>query len=346
MELSVEQKRQLYHDGFLRLRQAVPQHLVREARRQININRSGGDNMEAAQSAVAAMFNESDIKPLLESGFGTEVPLQKGGQMAVLNPSLVTDSVSESGYPLSDIPYYQWQGHLDGLWNGSKGSLQSADEDDTDWFGPKGTNGVDFCLDADSTYEERSQGKVNGTLTISGFSCLVGIAVSEQMNDGDGQVGLLKGAHHSIEKHFQYQRDQGGPLGPDGPGWPRIDRDSPNAHGIRMYPQAIREEMEALGGFEITPDGKRWPKPELVKMEAGDAVLVMHACPHGGSHVAGPDPRMQCYFRITTEQRAADRHAALCDHWADWHGMTQVVAEERAKAAASSEVGQQQAAKL
>ena len=122
MELSVEQKRQLYHDGFLRLRQAVPQHLVREARRQININRSGGDNMEAAQSAVAAMFNESDIKPLLESGFGTEVPLQKGGQMAVLNPSPVTDSVSESGYPLSDIPYFQWQGHLDGLWNGSKGS--------------------------------------------------------------------------------------------------------------------------------------------------------------------------------------------------------------------------------
>jgi hypothetical protein len=96
---------------------------------------------------------------------------------------------------------------------------------------------VDFCLDADSTYEERASGRVNGTLTISGFSCLVGIAVSDQMNDGDGQVGLLKNAHHAIEKHFQSQRDAGGPLGPDGPGWERIDRNSPNAHGIRMYPQ-------------------------------------------------------------------------------------------------------------
>ena len=87
-----------------------------------------------------------------------------------------------------------------------------------------------------------------------------------------------------------------------------------------MYPQSIREEMEALHGFETSPDGRRWPKPELVKLEAGDAVLVMHACPHGGSHVAGPDPRIQCYYRITTEERAADRHAGLCDHWADWHG--------------------------
>ena len=31
VELTVEQKRQLYQDGFVRIRQAVPQHLVREA---------------------------------------------------------------------------------------------------------------------------------------------------------------------------------------------------------------------------------------------------------------------------------------------------------------------------
>lgn len=57
--LTVEQKRQLYRDGFLRLRGAVPQELVREARRQININlASEGENQEAAQRAVAAMFNQ------------------------------------------------------------------------------------------------------------------------------------------------------------------------------------------------------------------------------------------------------------------------------------------------
>ena len=75
----------MLRQGFLRLEGAVSQELVREARRQININlNSGGENMEAAQAAVAAMFNEGDIKPLLESGLGVEVPEQKGGQMAVL----------------------------------------------------------------------------------------------------------------------------------------------------------------------------------------------------------------------------------------------------------------------
>lgn len=336
--LSVEQKRNLYSDGFLVLKQAVPQRLVREARRQINIGRSSdGDNANETQAAVAAMFNLSDVKPLLESGLGVELPEQKSGQVAVLSPSPPAHVISESGHFRDEIPWHQWQGHLDGLWNGSTGALQGADEDDHDFFGPKGTNGVPFCLDDDgeSTYEERCAGQVRGTLTISGFSCLVGIAVSDQLHDGDGQVGLLKGAHHAFEKHFQYQREQGGPLGPDGPGWPRIDHTCPNGKGIRMYPQSVREQMERAHGSATTPDGRRWPQPTLVKLAAGDAVLVLHATPHGGSHVSGPDPRMQCYYRITTEQRAADHHAALCDHWADWHGMQQVLAEERSKEAAA-----------
>ena len=285
----------------------MSQKLVREARRQININlNSGGENMEAAQAAVAAMFNEGDIKPLLESGLGVEVPEQKGAQMAVLQPSPSKHEISESGYHLDEIPYYQWQGHLDGLWNGTTGSLQAPDEDDSEWFGLQGSNGVKFWLDSDSTLEDRRTGAPMGSISISGFSCLVGIAVSDQMEDGDGQVGLLKGAHHHIEKHFQYQRDAGGPLGPDGPGWPRIDRAAPNQHGLRHYPESVREVMAVENGSEQTADGRVWPQPELVKMNAGDAVLVMHATPHGGSHVAGPDPRMQCYFRITTKERAKD----------------------------------------
>jgi hypothetical protein len=123
---------------FAPLQDVVPQDLVRETRRQINIQRSmsgpqrknspqrpaGGDNNQAnVSAAVAAMFNDTDVKPLLESGFGTNIPLQKGGQTAVLTPSNSSTDLSESGYSQQDIPYYQWQGHLDGLWNGSKGSL-------------------------------------------------------------------------------------------------------------------------------------------------------------------------------------------------------------------------------
>ena len=49
-----------------------------------------------------------------------------------------------------------------------------------------------------------------------------------------------------------------------------------------MYPQSVRDKMCALHGHEATSDGRRWPRPELVKLAAGDAVLVMHAVPHGG----------------------------------------------------------------
>ena len=340
--LSLEQKRRLFHDGFLRLEKAVPQHLVREARRQINIGRAGAasDEQQAAQSAaVAAMFNESAVKPLLESGLGVELERQKGGQVALLSPSHLEHKISESGYHLDQIPSHSWQGHLDGLWNGSSAPLQGPDEDDSEWFGanqegtPKGTNGVPFWLDDDQT------------LSISGFSCLVGIAVSEQLNDGDGQVGLLRGAHHHIERHFQTQRDQGGPIGPDGPGWPRVDTDAPNAHGLRHYPESVREQFRE--GAPTTPNGRYWPQPTMVKMAAGDAVLVLHAVPHGGSHVAGPDPRIQCYFRITTPERASHVKEALCDSWLDWKGMTDVIREERAKlAVAGGQQQQQQQARL
>lgn len=268
--------------------------------------------------------------------------------------------------------------------------------------------------------------------------------MSDQLNDGDGQVGLLPQCHHAIEKHFQYQRDQGaphlhfllahsfphtamkspygagGPLGPDGPGWERIDRNAPNGHGLIHYPLSVREEMERLHGYETTPDGHRWPKPELVRPATPQSTpLCLSVCrclsrclslcdclwplTRDGFICAGQNGSWGCgvrlarvpprrlsrrgarpahpvllqvgqpffphcdglimnvghywlmadhhhlniiimyilnvwltgLYRITTEQRAADRHAALCDHWADWHGMTEVVAEERAKAAAA-----------
>jgi hypothetical protein len=299
--LTPAQKAALYREGFLILRQAVDQPLVRAARRQIHISQRSGVPTTDANRAVAALFNDSALKPLLESGLGVEVPPVAGGQMAVLHPSPLEHKISESGYSLDEIPHYAWQGHLDGLWNGSTAPLQTADEDDAAWFGrdqegiPTGTNGVKFWLD-----EERS-------LSISGFSCLVGVAVSDQTMDGDGQVGILPGAHHHMERFFRWQLDQGGPLGPDGPGWPRIDTDAPNGHGLRHYPEVVREQIVRERGGSQTPDGRWWPRPELVKLQAGDAVLVLHAVPHGGSHVAGPDPRMcvsQCMPAGTPAQLA------------------------------------------
>ena len=101
--LTVEQQRRFFRDGYLHLPRAVPQRLIREARRWINIDRASaaawrplGDaggrtplasrKHDRVQRAVARLFNESDVKPLLESGLGVEVPAARSGQARLSVP--------------------------------------------------------------------------------------------------------------------------------------------------------------------------------------------------------------------------------------------------------------------
>ena len=107
-----------------------------------------------------------------------------------------------------------------------------------------------------------------------------------------------------------------------------------------------------------------WPWPELtpVLMEQGDAVIALHSCPHTPTPNLGPNPRMNVYFRVRRLrpesphegtrrighgvsdhpdrgyfgqfldypdtydpwQTSIDR---LCDHWSEWDGMQEVLAE-------------------
>lgn len=106
-------------------------------------------------------------------------------------------------------------------------------------------------------------------------------------------------------------------------------------------------------------------------MEEGDVCLTVWSCPHGASTNYGPDPRMNIIFRIRRSRdgdpnEGSRRQATgtsdhpdrqffgkfldyppgydafkiskenMCDGWREWQGMTQVVAEERAKEAAAS----------
>ena len=41
------------------------------------------------------------------------------------------------------------------------------------------------------------------------FTMLAGVALSDQMEDGAGQLGLLRGAHHVIERVYQQQAAAG-----------------------------------------------------------------------------------------------------------------------------------------
>ena len=150
-------------------------------------------------------------------------------------------------------------------------------------------------------------------VNIGSFTALVGVALSDQTEEGAGNLGVLAGAHHHMERFFQMQRARGGPLGPDGPDWPRVDHAAPNGCGLQLepYPDAVRAALSE--GAAQTADGKLWPKPTFLKLAPGDAVIALHLLPHCGTRVEGPDPRLMAYFRVTSSARSEENRNVYPD---------------------------------
>ena len=318
--LTHKQKIALYRDGFVVLPGMVPEDRVAAARQRILRGIEEGEAARGNESVFLALFNETDLRVLLEDALGAVKPAAQC-QLATRLPGDPSDGVNESGYRDRDTPYRGWHGHLDGLWNGATAMHQDLDQPmtATQWA---------------AWDKEPSRNGCRKTLAganIMNFTALVAVALSDQTKEGAGNVGLLKGAHHEIERFFTAQRDAGGPLGPDGPNWPRIDESAPNGAGLRHYPDAVREAFAPHG--TTTADGKFWPRPTLLRMAPGDAAIVLHATPHSATRVESEAPRLMAYFRVSSGNRPASKRRvapeALCDIWREWPGMADVVAEQR-----------------
>ena len=348
MGIPLTQKQSFYRDGFVVLPSAVPNEKVLEARRLLHTHlgklrdvattvmpnkdvepgRLSDRLLEVVKPTLQAgldplflkLFNETDVKPMVESLMGGPVHPIQNAQIATRFPSEATKHINEAGYPDDEIPFNGWMGHLDGLWNGAGPIHQRigepmTTEEEAQWYRDPGKNG------ALRQYGEGAN--------IANFAGLVGIALSDQTTEGCGNLGLLRGAHHEIERFFRSQRDAGGPLGPDGPGWPREHIESPNGHGLRHYPDAVRNAFRE--GAATSSDGHIWPQPTLVKLASGDAVIVLHAVPHGATRVLSAEPRFMVYYRVTPasrpEENQRSRAEALCDIWMEWEGMRDIVTQ-------------------
>lgn len=274
--------------------------------------------------AILDLVNpEGDLMRSIAEAMGHPVTGPRGAQLATIFPHQPGHGINESGYPAEEVPFYSWHGHLDGLWNGATQIHQRVDrpmnaDETAKWNQDLAKNGV-----------RRTYGN---NVNVLNFTALLGIPLSDQMQEGSGNLGLLRGAHHPISEFFQFQRDRGGPLGPDGPEWERIDTAAPNGCGLRHYPEQVREQFAE--GAAYTADGRMWPKPHIVKVKPGDAVLALHAIPHGATRLDGYTPRLMAYFRLVPASRQATSNPhgypdALCDCWLEWEGMRDVVAANR-----------------
>ena len=250
--LGREELRNFYERGYLIVPAAAPPELVAEARRLAD-----GDKDEERQAVFARLFNGGNLRKAAQQLIGGDEDRDilnpiSSGQNAKRAPQGLSDRKEESGYPYDQVPWFNWTGHMDGLWSGGGPILQSRDEDTTEWYREAGTNGTPL--------EPRVPGDLQAN--ILNFTCLAGIALSDQLEDGDGQVGLLGGAHHVIREVYQRQAESGGPIGPGGPGWGREHTEAPNGHGLRYYPDEVRTAYAATAAS--TSDGRLWPRPDII----------------------------------------------------------------------------------
>jgi hypothetical protein len=349
--LSQDEKESFFRDGFVVIKQAIPKEISQKARDLISASLPKDERRLlvpaelATHPSVIGLFKDTCLADIMRNEMGP-YPDVISCQVAV-TPGY--DKLGGSPGP-----------HVDGSWGG----VIPADPDEIDldtgrpkdaakYFGEnderRGTNDGQLWLDPDRR------------MSLGSFTAIVGVALNDQTEPGNGQFGVLRGMHEEVEAQFRMQRDAGGIIGPEGPGWPRIKISPEGRPFLNGLFETVRSKAKEAA--EGTAPTENWPWPELtpVCLEQGDAVIALHACPHTPTPNLGPNPRMNCYFRIR-RWREGNPHEGtrrlghgvsdhldrgyygqfleypddydpwqtstdkLCDHWSEWDGMQEVVA--------------------
>ncbi len=355
--LTIEDKKSLYRDGYIVVKNAVSDELVNKATAALKIPKRG--RYLGAEAVMTDLVNKSDVTPILHDVMGYFDP-PNTCQTGISWPARPSGRFTNMGYRDVDIPYYGAGVHMDG--NITIAAPQEVQEGTPEEIylrhfasGPKGDLGrspevmghnmVPLFEDPDMT------------LGLGSFTAFVFVCLNDQTEEGRGQTCLLRGAHHEIEKFFRWQYETNGHLGPEGPGWPRLNHDCPNRCGMNYLPPSIFEQFTDEAS-ETTPDGRRWPRPTQILMDKGDACIAMYHIPHSGTrNERGTETRKNIIFRIRNKKRQPnvmvngvtdhpDRgqrgewldfeegndpwersKQAMCNMWDEWEGMSEVVAE-------------------
>ena len=360
--LNVEQKRILYRDGYIIVKNAVSDDLVTSALARIKAAARKGENLWN-DPVMTNLVNASTVTPILNDLMGKFDP-PSHCQIGINKPRKPGDHFNQLGYHEKNQPYYAAESHIDGIMtiNIPQTVQKGTPEDIYRHYiasGPKGDLGRSPEVMGHNMVPMFEDPEM--TLGIGSFTTFVFVCLNDQTREGCGQTALLPGAHHEVEKFLRWQNETNGHVGIEGPGWPRLNHDVPNRCGLVYLPETVREKFLDETS-ECTPDGKKWPRPTQILMEPGDACIAMYHCPHSGTrNEHGTESRKTIIFRLRNKKRQPniivngvsdhpDRGQlgewltfedgndpwerskfALCNMWNEWEGMQDVVAEEYAK---------------
>ena len=106
-----QQKRDFYRDGYVILKNVVPQAMVDAAHARIESRREG-ENLAKAQQ-MTDLVNATAVTPILNDAMGRFDP-PIASQVAVIPKSRPGDRFNNVGYVDRDMPCYGAQTHVDG----------------------------------------------------------------------------------------------------------------------------------------------------------------------------------------------------------------------------------------
>ncbi len=336
-KLSIEQKQELYREGYLILKGAVSRELtsaartaIEEAERNPEPVRADDPNFRNTQSLgqnrkildlrdaalMTDLVNKSTLTPVMTECMGPFDPVTHARMAIAPIQREPGKGYNALGYLEKDQPYFGAQMHLDGLCGFPivEEPLQGTVDEIYQYrisslpCGNLGRTAELTGTNYDPLFMDPEM-----TLGIGSFTAFIFVCLNDQSREGCGQTAILPRGHHVAERFFNSQRAAGERLGQEGPGWPRFDYSSPNRCGMKLMPDYMYDALTDEAS-ECTPDGKRWPKPTQLLMEEGDAAIVTNHTPHSGSrNERGSQSRKTAIFRL----RAKSHQPSMV---VDFHG--------------------------
>ena len=358
--MSRQQKSQFIEDGFIVIENAINQDVLGHAR-DLLLEQPLIKDREllvtpelTTHPSILALFNDSVLADIIRNEMGP-YPEVISCQIAVTPPF---DTLGGEPGP-----------HVDGSWSGpipdsmfEIDPITTRPKNAAKYFGVndevRGTNDGQLWLDP----ERR--------LSIGSYTTLVGVALNDQLLPGNGQLAVMRGCHEAVEEAFKKQRDSRGVIGPEGLDWPRIKESKNGKPFYNGLPDAVRQKANEMASEKEPTENWPWPELTPVLMNAGDAVIAMHSCPHTPTPNFGPNPRMNIYFRIRRLREDNPHEGSrrlghgvsdhldrgyfgqfleypesynpwqtsidkLCDHWSEWDGFQELINAERERSTAT-----------
>ena len=199
--LSDQEKQTLKQDGFVVLKQAIPNSIVQKAKEHINQDQS--KIVHGDEPAINDLYNNSILRDVMLEAMGPHTP-PINAQVAVTQPGY-NDAVVRSKSQTASA--FNPKTHVDGGWAGLCPLTQSeildsgetletwGRNEDPKWLGPAGSAPL---------WQDRDK-----TCALGSYTAIVGVCLNNQLDPGKGQFSVRRGAHEAVEAFFRMQREEG-----------------------------------------------------------------------------------------------------------------------------------------